>query len=63
MNVYESGTGSYIPTLVLPVDETVRFRLISPDVIHSFWVTGFLLQDGRHPRAGQRLRGHAQPGR
>lgn len=42
MNVYESGTGSYIPTLVLPVDETVRFRLVSPDVIHSFWITGFL---------------------
>jgi cytochrome c oxidase subunit 2 len=42
MNVYESGTGSYIPTLVLPVDERVRFRLVSPDVIHSFWVTGFL---------------------
>ena len=41
-NVYESGTGSYIPTLVLPVDETVRFKLVSPDVIHSFWITGFL---------------------
>ncbi len=41
-NVYESGTGSYIPTLVLPVDERVRFKLVSPDVIHSFWITGFL---------------------
>jgi cytochrome c oxidase subunit 2 len=43
-NVYESGTGSYIPTLVLPVDESVTFRLHSPDVIHSFWVTGFLFK-------------------
>ncbi len=44
-NVYESGTGSYIPTLVLPVDETVRFKLESPDVIHSFWITGFLYKE------------------
>jgi cytochrome c oxidase subunit 2 len=26
------------PTLVVPVDETVRFTLISRDVIHSFWI-------------------------
>lgn len=44
-NVYEFGTGSYIPTLVLPVDQTVRFELHSPDVIHSFWVTGFLYKE------------------
>ena len=44
-NVYESGTGSYIPTLVLPVDESVRFQLVSPDVIHSFWITGFLYKE------------------
>lgn len=44
-NVYEFGTGSYIPTLVLPVDESVRFELHSPDVIHSFWITGFLYKE------------------
>ena len=43
-NVYEFGTASYIPTLVLPVDETVEFRLHSSDVIHDFWITGFLMK-------------------
>lgn len=33
-----------IPTLVLPVDEKVRFELTSPDVIHSFWVPAFLFK-------------------
>jgi cytochrome c oxidase subunit II len=26
------------PTLVVPIDETVRFTLTSRDVIHSFWI-------------------------
>jgi cytochrome c oxidase subunit 2 len=43
-NVYTSGTGSQIPTLVLPVDETVQFDLYSPDVIHDFGVPGFLMK-------------------
>jgi cytochrome c oxidase subunit II len=30
------------PTLVLPVDRTVRLELRSPDVIHSFFVPAFL---------------------
>jgi len=30
------------PTLVLPVDATVRIRLRTNDVIHSFWVPRFL---------------------
>lgn len=33
-----------LPTLVLPVDEKVRFELTSPDVIHSFWVPSFLFK-------------------
>lgn len=33
-----------IPTLILPVDEKVRFELSSPDVIHSFWVPSFLFK-------------------
>jgi cytochrome c oxidase subunit II len=42
--VYTSGTGSQIPTLVLPVDQTVQFNLTSPDVIHSFGIPGFLMK-------------------
>jgi len=42
--VYTSGTASQIPTLVLPVDETVRFNLSSPDVIHSFWIPSFVMK-------------------
>ncbi|HSK26433.1 MAG TPA: cytochrome c oxidase subunit II [Jiangellales bacterium] len=40
-DVYEVGTAVEHPTLVLPVDQVVRFELRSPDVIHSFWVPGF----------------------
>lgn len=42
--VYTAGTASDIPTLVLPVGETIEFKLSSPDVIHSFWITGFLMK-------------------
>jgi len=42
--VYTSGTGSQIPTLVLPVDETIQFDLTSPDVIHSFGIPAFLMK-------------------
>jgi cytochrome c oxidase subunit 2 len=41
---YVAGTASNIPTLVLPVDEVVEFKLSSPDVIHSFWIPGFLMK-------------------
>jgi len=41
---YEAGTGSYIPELWLPVNETTRFNLHSPDVIHDFGVPGFLMK-------------------
>ncbi len=43
-NVYEVGDGDTIPTLFLPVDETTRFELRSPDVIHDFGVPGFLMK-------------------
>jgi cytochrome c oxidase subunit 2 len=39
--VYEVGTPAEPPTLYLPVGESVRFQLRSPDVIHSFWVPAF----------------------
>jgi cytochrome c oxidase subunit II len=31
-----------LPTLVLPVDKTVKIKLESRDVIHSFWIIDFL---------------------
>ena len=43
-NVFDSGSPDYIPTLVLPVNEKVKFELTSPDVIHSFWVPAFLFK-------------------
>ncbi|HWJ81287.1 MAG TPA: cytochrome c oxidase subunit II [Nocardioides sp.] len=33
-----------IPTLVLPVDETVEFDLTSPDVIHDFGIPAFAMR-------------------
>jgi len=41
---YVAGTASYIPTLVLPVGETTRFNLHSPDVIHDFGIPAFLMR-------------------
>lgn len=40
----EEGGTAALPTLVLPVDEKVRFELTSPDVIHSFWVPNWLFK-------------------
>jgi cytochrome c oxidase subunit 2 len=42
--VYTAGTPAELPTLVLPVDESVDVELSSPDVIHSFWVPSFLMK-------------------
>ena len=41
---YTTGDASEIPTLVLPVDQTVQFNLHSPDVIHNFGVPSFLVK-------------------
>jgi cytochrome c oxidase subunit 2 len=41
---YEVGTGSYIPELWLPVGETTRFNLYSPDVIHNLGIPSFLMR-------------------
>jgi cytochrome c oxidase subunit II len=43
-NVYDVGSPAQLPTLYLPVNETVKFTLTSPDVIHSFWVPAFLFK-------------------
>jgi len=39
--VFEAGTPENPANLYLAVDETVRFNLKSPDVIHSFWIPEF----------------------
>jgi cytochrome c oxidase subunit 2 len=38
-----------LPTLVLPVDQTVQIELQSRDVIHSFWVIDFLYKKDMYP--------------
>ncbi len=40
-DVHDIGTMEQIPSLYLPVGETVTFNVSSPDVIHSFWVPAF----------------------
>ena len=41
---YDVGTPGVRPQLWLPVDETVKFKLSSPDVIHSFFIPAFLMK-------------------
>jgi cytochrome c oxidase subunit 2 len=43
-DVYTVGTPAVAPTLVLPVNESVKVNLTAPDVIHSFWVPSFLFK-------------------
>jgi cytochrome c oxidase subunit 2 len=40
-DVFDTGTPADPADLWLPVDESVRFNLKSPDVIHSFWIPEF----------------------
>jgi cytochrome c oxidase subunit 2 len=40
----EPGVEETLPTLYLPVGETVEFSLDSRDVIHSFWIPAFLFK-------------------
>ena len=42
--VHDVGTTADRPTLWLVKDQSVTFTLRSPDVIHSFWVPGFLFK-------------------
>ncbi|MGI4895491.1 MAG: aa3-type cytochrome oxidase subunit II [Janthinobacterium lividum] len=39
-----SGVEDQLPTLYLPVNESVEFHLYSRDVIHSFWIPAFLFK-------------------
>lgn len=41
---FDVGTPARPAELWLPVDEKTRFKLTSPDVIHSFWVPQFLFK-------------------
>ena len=43
-NTYDVGTNGDLPVLYLAQGETVRFKLTSPDVIHSFWIVPFLMK-------------------
>ena len=42
--VHEGGTTADRPTLWLVKDKSVKVHLSSPDVVHSFWVPGFLFK-------------------
>ncbi len=42
--VQTTGAADYIPVLVVPTHETVRFKEHSQDVIHSFWVPELLFK-------------------
>jgi cytochrome c oxidase subunit 2 len=49
------GTASDVPTMVLPVDQTTRLTLLSPDVIHSFYVPEFLVKRDVIPGVHNRI--------
>ncbi len=49
-----------VPTLVLPVDQTVEFVVLSRDVAHSFWVPAFIFKLDMLP--GERNVFHLTPG-
>ena len=42
-NGYMWGEGP-LPVMEIPVGETIRFNLTSPDVVHAFWVPEFLFK-------------------
>ncbi|PZF82279.1 aa3-type cytochrome oxidase subunit II [Jiangella anatolica] len=55
-DVHDIGTINDRPTLYLPIGQTVRFDLESPDVIHSFWIPAFYMKMDvipGHPNAFQ----------
>ncbi|WP_431678196.1 aa3-type cytochrome oxidase subunit II [Kitasatospora sp. KL5] len=41
---YDVGTPAEVPTLYLPINESVEFVLTSNDVIHDFWPVNFLMK-------------------
>jgi cytochrome c oxidase subunit II len=55
IDVGAPGNPERLPTLYLPVDERVEFRLRSRDVIHSFWVPAFLYKKDMFPQSERRF--------
>jgi cytochrome c oxidase subunit 2 len=49
------GTSAENPTMVLPVDAVTRLTLLSPDVIHSFFVPEFLVKRDVIPGVDNRI--------
>lgn len=45
----ERGVEQTLPTLYLPVDESIDIQLNSRDVIHSFWIPAFLFKQDMVP--------------
>jgi cytochrome c oxidase subunit 2 len=43
------------PVLYIPIDEPVRFTLMSNDVSHGFWIPGLLIDMKVTPGSGNRL--------
>ncbi|KGA20419.1 hypothetical protein GM50_1680 [freshwater metagenome] len=39
-----TGTPDKPPTLVVPVSERVRYKIIANDVVHGFWIPAFMIQ-------------------
>ena len=39
-----TGTPAKPPTLVVPLGESVRYTIISNDVVHGFWIPAFMIQ-------------------
>ena len=60
-DVYDTGTTTDPTTLYLPVDQTVRFEIKSPDTVHSFWVPSFYMKMDAIP--GRTNVFHATPNR
>jgi cytochrome c oxidase subunit 2 len=48
--VVVTGVPGKDPVLVLPTDRKVRLELVSPDVVHSFWVPHFIEKRDLIPR-------------
>jgi cytochrome c oxidase subunit 2 len=55
VTVHDAGDIEHLPELWLPVDETVTFKLRSPDVIHSFWIPEFYYKMDIIPGNGPQL--------
>ncbi len=51
------------PTLELPAGKSIRFELVSPDVIHAFWVPNFLFKRDVIPGRTNEFQVNIEPGK